>query len=54
MNTALTVEKAKKTICQREAVQEQSQELGNEKRSESLEKTIAELQTSMNELRKKQ
>ncbi len=57
MDPALTVEKAKKTICQREAVQEQSQELGCEKRrSESLgelEKTIAELQTSMNELKKK-
>ncbi len=46
----LTVEKAKKTIRQKEAVREQGQELEVEKRRgeslEELEKTVAELQTS--------
>ncbi len=51
----LTVEKAKKTICQKEAVREQGQELEVEKRRgkslEELEKTVAELQTSLDEFR---
>ena len=51
------VEKAKKTVRQKEAVQEQGRELNNErKRGESLEeleKTIAGLQVSMDEFRRK-
>ena len=51
------VEKAKKTVRQKEAVQEQGRELNNErKRGESLEeleKTIAGLQVSMDEIRRK-
>ncbi len=51
-----TVEKAKKTIRQKEALQEQGKELESEKRKteslEELEKTIAELQASMDELRR--
>ena len=51
----LTVEKAKLTIRQKEAVQQQGRELEADKRRgeslETLEKTIAELQMSMNELK---
>lgn len=56
LDSTLTVEKAKKTIRQKEAVQEQGQELKSGKQSESLEeleKTIAELQASMDEIRRK-
>ncbi len=56
MDSELTVEKAKKTIRQKEAVQEQGKELESKKRKteslEELEKTIAELQASMDELRR--
>lgn len=56
MDPGLTVEKAKKTIRQKEAVQEQGRELQSGKnRSESLEeleKTIAELHASMDELKR--
>ena len=53
-DSALTVEKAKVTIRQKAAVQEQGRELETEKkRGETLEeltKTIVELQMSMDEL----
>ena len=51
----LTLEKAKVTIRQKAAVQEQGRELAAERKRgeslESLEKTISELQTSLDELR---
>ena len=51
----LTVDKAKLTIRQKEAVQQQGRELETDKRRgdslETLEKTIAELQMSMDELK---
>lgn len=56
MDPTLTVEKAKKTIRQKEAVLEQGRELEEKKHSESmeeLEKTIAELRASMDELKRK-
>ena len=50
MDSTLTVEKAKKTIRQKEAVQEQGRELESERKGsnplEELAKTIAELQAS--------
>ena len=57
MDSELTVEKAKKTIRQKEAVQEQGKELESEKRKtesslEELERTISELQAAMDELRR--
>ena len=57
MDSTLTVEKAKKTIRQKEAVQEQGRELESERKGsnplEELGKTIAELQTSMDELKRR-
>lgn len=48
MNMDLTVEKAKKTIRQKEAVQEQGRELEMEKRrGESLEELEKTMQTSV-------
>ena len=54
MDSELTIEKAKKTIRQKEAVQGQGRKLDCERKKteslEELEKVIAELQTSIDEL----
>ena len=56
MDPALDLEKAKKTVRQKEAVREHGQVLEQDKKSSStlqeLEKSIAEMQTSLDEMRK--
>ena len=56
MDPALTLEKAKKRVRQKEAVREQGQTLDQDKKTgsmlEELEKSVAEMRTSLEEIKK--